>query len=714
MTTLAYETQQSLSAAQDQDGLGTGIKEIWTAVRRRWLTLLIILVIVMALAIGAAMLIAPRYDATLRLRVEPSQNMLIGQPTTGSNLPDQSIVETEASIMKSHALAEIVVNRLNLLNDPEFTKHLDPLPANPTKDQLAKRASEVADEVSSQVTVAREKATYVVDLSFRSTDPVKAAKIANALAAAYIEQSAGRRSGTAASQSAMLQKRLDGLAAEAQQADARLAQYRAANGIVSEGTLSVTDQQITPLAGQVATAESEAAALRSKLAVAQSQIAQGGLTAVSAVLGSPVISDLRAKRADLMTKFGDISTRYGPRHPESVKIKEQLQAIDQQIQDEANRVIGSLRSEATVASARASSLRSDLSSLRGTQASETRASVGAMQYQRAADAAHQAYNQAAEIAQRTSQIAASPLSQAQIIEAASVPVEPAAPNKMLILVGGFAVALLLGAGAVGLQEVLASGVRTRKDIERIGLPLLASIPVSRRRGPAGGSPADSIVDAPFTAYAEAFRSIRNTLTISSGKPFKVIALVSSLPGEGKTTTALSLARMLAMSGERTLIIDADARRAGLLNLIPGDPATGLVEVLCEGADVNAAIQPDVVENLDILPVSSSAFVQSDVFSKDRLAGLLEKIAGRYDRIIFDTPPVLGVADARAIASVADAVLMVVRWEHTPRNAVRRTLDILLQDGAPLVGGVLRMVDPKAEVAGGAYYSAQYSAYYQTA
>lgn len=710
----AAETMPSLTLSPDQDGLGAGIKDIWNAFRRHWLTLVAILFVVMAIAVAATYLIAPKYEAKLRLRIEPSQNMLVGQPTTGSNLPDQSIVETEASVMKSHELADAVVRKFGLSNDPELSKKVDPLPANPTKANLDQRIFEVAEELSSRVTVGREKATYVVDLSFQSNDPVKAAKIANALAAAYIDQSVNRRTGTATRQSTMIQKRLAELGAVAQQADAQLAQYRAANGIVSEGALSVTDQQISPLAGQVATAESEAAALRAKLSVAQSQISQGGLTAVSAVLGSPVISNLRSQRAVLMTQYGDINTRYGPRHPESVKIKQQLDSIDRQINEEANRVIGGLRSEATVASARAASLRSNLAQLRGTQASETRASVEALSFQRAAEAAHQAYNQAAELAQRTNQIAQSPLSQAQIIEAATVPLEPASPNKPLILLGGLVLGLLLGVVAISLQELLASGLRRRKDLELIGLPLLASVPVSRRPGAKGRSPADSVVDAPFTAYAEAFRSIRNTLTISSGKPLKVIALVSSLPGEGKTTTALSLARMMAMSGERTLIIDADARRAGLLSLIPGNPETGLIEVLGDGVPWRSAIQKDVVENLDVLPVSGSSFVQSDVFSKDRLAKLIMDVQDSYDRVIFDTPPVLGVADARAIASVADAVVMCVRWDKTPRNAVRSTLDILLQDGAPLVGGIFTMVDPRAEAAGGAYYSAQYSAYYQTA
>lgn len=698
-----------LTSSADHDGLGAGIKAIWVSLRRRWLTVFLSVLVVLGAAIAATMLLEPEYRSAARLRVEPSQNMLVGQTTGGSNLPDQSIVETEASIMKSREVAIEVVRRLNLINDPEFSSEAADRPD--MSEEM--RVEAVADALSDRLSVAREDSTYVVDLAFTSTDPVKAARIANAFAEAYIAQSVTRRTGTASRQATMLERRLNELAEKAQAADQRLAQFRAANGIVGEGSLSVGDQQIAPLAGQLATAQSEAAAVRARLAAAEAQIASGGLTAVSAVLGSPVISNLRAQRAALMTQFSEISTSFGPRHPETIRINEQLQAIDRQIQEEANRVVGGLRSEANAASARAASLASDLNALRGSQAAQTRASAEESTLIRDAQAAQLAYNQAAELAQRTNQIAASPLSQAQLIEAATVPLNPVSPNKRLLLVGGAVLGLLLGVSLAALQELLASGVRSRKDLERLGLPLLASVPLHPRRHK-GRSPADSLVDAPFTAYAEAFRSLRNTLTISGGKPFQVVALVSSLPGEGKTTTSLSLARMMAMSGERTLIIDADPRGAGLLRLLPDAPDVGLIEVLEDGADLSLAIQPDVVENLDILPVSSSAFVHSDVFSKERVEALIAELRTRYDRIVFDTPPLLGVADARVIASLVDAVILVVRWDNTPRNAIRSTFDILAQDAAPVVGAMYTMVDPRSEAAGAAHYSTYYSSYLQPA
>jgi len=702
------QTETAQAATMDQDGLDAGIKAIWTSIRRRWVTILLSVVIVLGAAIAAVLLLQPQYRASARLRVEPSQNMLVGQTTGGSNLPDQSIVETEASIMKSRDVAVEVVRRLNLVNDDEFSD--SEAVANMAGEQ---RIEAVADEVAKRLSVAREESTYVVDLAFTSEVPAKAARIANAFAEAYISQSVTRRTGTASQQAEMIGRRLSELAIRAQAADQRLAQFRAANGIVGEGARSVADQQIAPLAGQLATAQSEAAAARARLAAAQAQIASGGQTAVSAVLGSPVISNLRAQRAVLVTQYGEISTTLGPRHPDTIRINEQLQAIDRQIQEEADRVIGSLRSEANAASARAASLAGDLNVLRGSQAAQTRASAAEATLIRDAEAAQLAYDQAAELSQRTNQIAASPLSQAQIVEMATVPLEPVSPNKRLLLAGGLVLGLLLGATLVALQELLAPGLRSRRDLERLGLPLLASVPLRPRRHK-GRSPADTLVEAPFTAYAEAFRSLRNTLTISGGRPVQVVALVSSLPGEGKTTTSLSLARMMAMSGERTLIIDADPRGAGLSRLLPNTPEVGLIEVLDEGGDLSQAIQPDVVENLDVLPVSSSAFVQSDVFSNERVEALIAGLRGRYDRIVFDTPPLLGVADGRIIARLVDAVMLVVRWDNTPKNAIRSTYEILMQDSAPVVGALYTMVDPRSEAAGAAHYSTYYSSYLQPA
>ncbi|MEJ8630458.1 hypothetical protein P0F65_12480 [Sphingomonas sp. I4] len=203
------------------------------------------------------------------------------------------------------------------------------------------------------------------------------------------------------------------------------------------GSTSVIDQQIAPLAGQLATAQSDAAAAASKVAAARAQIRTGGIDAVSAVLDSEVIKNLRSQRAQLLSEQGEVSTRYGPKHPETQRIAQQIRTIDQQILDEANRVIGGLESEARAASARAASLQANLNVLRGRQASTTRASAMAETYERQADSSKQAYDRLAQQAQTSDQAASSSLSQAQVIENATPPGSPSKPNKRLLLAATF-------------------------------------------------------------------------------------------------------------------------------------------------------------------------------------------------------------------------------------------------------------------------------------
>lgn len=169
---------------------------------------------------------------------------------------------------------------------------------------------------------------------------------------------------------------------------------------------------------------------------------------------------------------------------------------------------------------------------------------------------------------------------------------------------------------------------------------------------------------------------------------------------------------MAMSGERTVVVDLDTRRAGLSAVVNMGGSSGLVEVLRDGIPFTSAIQPDVVEKLDILPVSAPSFVPDDLFTSDPMRDLLTALRSSYDCIIFDTPPLLGVADARAVAAIADAVIVAVRWDKTPKSAVVAVRDILEQDHAKTVGAIYTMVDPNAEVNGALYYSNRYSAYYQ--
>jgi succinoglycan biosynthesis transport protein ExoP len=197
---------------------------------------------------------------------------------------------------------------------------------------------------------------------------------------------------------------------------------------------------------------------------------------------------------------------------------------------------------------------------------------------------------------------------------------------------------------------------------------------------------------------------------------KIIALTSALPSEGKTTTSLGLARTMAISGDRTIIVDTDVRRAQLRNIVthPGD-SPGIVDVLHGNATLDEAIQRTEIENLDQLLVQTPYFSSEDLFGNGQMQVLLNELAERYDAVILDLPPLIGLADGRFLAALADAVVLAIKWDSTPLKAVSMAASWLRADGANLIGTMFTMVDQRSQHAGAYYYhSDKYSPYYQPA
>lgn len=699
--------------------LSTAVRGVIGAFQRRFWTFVTIAAVLFVAVVAGTMLLRPEYLAQSRIKIDPTRNAATGlQADRTSSTADTAAVDTEVTVIKSRDLARAVVRDLRLYSNETMTLGLPAVQGPLRGAELEERIDTVAGRLVSKLKAERETNTYVVQIGFQSPDPRLAAQVANAVADHYINNSVGVRTGTASQQTKMLEQRLEQLGSEVRAIDAQIAQGRATAGIVEGGTLgTITDQQVGPLATQLATAESAAAAARSSLSAAQAQIRSGKLENVSGVLNSPVVADLRRQRAEVVRNMGEVQARYGPRHPESVRVGQQLESIDNQIGEEARRITDSLRSEAASADARAASLRSTLSRLRSEQASNTRASVTVGSLEREAETKRTAYNQLAASVQQASQIKDNSLAQATVIEQATPPSSPSYPKKGLLIAAGLILSLIVAAAVIGIQELLTPGYRTATEVEnRLGIPLLAAVPKLVRADLKGMHnrklTADILLTKPASFYAEAFRTIRSSILLAPGQQPKVIAMVSTLPGEGKTTSAVSLARVMALAGERVLLIDGDLRRGGVRAYVSNPPAIGLGEVLSGQANVEDAIIHDAIGNLDLITVAKPLFSAADMFSGERMQQLLTRWRGQYDRIIIDTPPVLGVADARVLAKLADTVLLIIRWNKTPSSAVSSALGALQMDNANVGGAVFAIVDRSAEAAGGHYYSRKYAPYYE--
>ena len=701
-------------SGHDANRLPEVVVRIKDALRRRWPVLAIVAALIFALAVGGTFMLTPKYQAIARVRLDPTRNPLAnnGQTTADPTLTTEQI-DTEVSLVGSPNVARKVVTLLGLLNDPEFTRGMDEATARDPKA----RAEAVSGAVLNKLSVGRDKLTYILAIRFTSVDPAKAARIANAFAEQYIASKVGSTANTAERQAEFFQKRLDALGREANAADSRAGQYRAQAGITGgqNGTAfsSVVDQQIAPLSGSLATAESDAAEARARLTAARQQIASGGLTSVAEVLNSPVISELRRQRAEVERSVQEVQARYGEKHPESIRVHDQLDAIDHQIRDEASRVVDSLKAASLAADARVASLHGSMSGLEARQAEKTRDASMADSLDREAAAKRAAFDRMSQMSLTSTEGAKNVIAQAEVVEVASPPTKPSFPNKPLFIAIGLILGLAAGAAVIAVQEMLTTGLRTVEEVQsKIGLPVLAAIPLLPRTT----SASDMLLDRPTSLFAESLRIARAAiLGVRSSKPKHVIAITSALPSEGKTTTALAFARTLATNGARTLLIECDVRRAQIRHMVRTPPAgPGIVEVLHGDATLEQAIHAGDVPNLDQILVKEPYFSSENLFGDGVMVDMLDALRARYDQIVLDLPPLVGLADGRFLAVLADATAIAVKWNATPAAAINSAVEWLRSDGANPVGVIYTMVDSSAEAIGGLYYSKKYSSYYQPA
>ncbi|MDF0490648.1 polysaccharide biosynthesis tyrosine autokinase [Sphingomonas sp. H39-1-10] len=704
-------------AGESEAQLADIIQMVRDTVMRRWLLLLVVFAAVTVLGIVAVQFLPVSYTSTAKVRIDPSLNPLATKSADGKAELTPEAIDTEVASVQSPTIARAIVRQFHLERDPEFAKALTGAGAG--VGTAADRESTIAKMLLSKLSVSREKLTYILDISFTSADPVKSAKFANAFAQGYIDAKTGNKAGTAERQSQWFERRLKELADDARNADAQVADYRAKAGIVeSDGGnangSTIVDQQITPLAGSLAQAQADAAAARSDLEAARTQMAHGSRDSVGVVLNSATVQALRSQRADIVRNLGEIQVRYGEKHPETLRVRDQLAAVDAQIQSETRRVISALTATAASTQARVESLRQSMAQLESRRAGDTRNAVIAEGLEREATAKRALYDRMSQMALDSMQAARVSLAQAQIVEVAQAPSRPTSPNKPLFYVAALVLGLIAGGATIAVQELMSGTLRSAEDADRtLGLTMLAAIPKVAK----GVNPADLLITEPTSFFSESLRIVRAAVLGVRGQAApKVIALTSALPAEGKSTTALAFARTLAIANAKTLLIECDVRRAVMQRMVKGaPPRVGLVEVIHGDAPLDEAILPGDVPGLDQLLVVSRYFSSEDLFGGGAMENLLNTLRGRYDHIVLDLPPLMGLADGRFLAVLADATIMVVKWDETPASAASSAVNWLRADGSNPVGMVYSMVGQGAESVGGLYYySRKYAEYYRSA
>jgi capsular exopolysaccharide synthesis family protein len=411
-----------------------------------------------------------------------------------------------------------------------------------------------------------------------------------------------------------------------------------------------------------------------------------------------------------------LSATLGPGHPDVRAAAGRLAAADRAVGGETARVTQALEAEARTARARVGSLETSLREqeerLNRTQGAEIR--VNALE--RETEAARSLLRAVLERSQTTVTQTAIEKPDGRILSPATVPGQPSFPKPLLFVVAAAALGGLSGLMLVWLLEQSDSTLRSGDDLRSaLGVPCLALVPTLRRGILGRHRVEDYVARKPLSPFAEAMRTLRAALWLGSDPP-KVVLVTAARPGEGKTTTALSLARSAAMNGERVLLIDCDIRQPAIGRLLRTEGVPGITDLLLGQAGYEQILRRDHLTALDWIPAGAAEIHSLGLFMSEAMAGLLERVRREYDLVVLDAPPALAMADARVVARLADATLLCVKWRDTPRSVVRNSLALLEDAKARIVGAALTQVDAKTHRRSGyadsEVYHPRYSGYFR--
>jgi len=687
-------------------------RKVW---RRKW-TILATAAALMAVTAIVLSQLTPIYRAQALVMVEARQPKFVNIQQVLSGLPpDEETIRSEIEVLRSRDLARQTITQLGLDRLPEF----NPKPARDSlwnrlerwiglrPDRLADatqshqtRQSRIVDEFESRLTVAAQHRSRVIAVGFDSADPILAANIVNRLVDGYLVSQLQAKFDATQRANNWLNDRLKGLREQVLASDRAVAAYRKQAGLLRSETeggtkTTIAIQELAGIDKQLVQAQGDRVAAEAKLDQVRSVLASGaGAQALSIVLQSPIIQNLRAQQAEVERREADLGARFGKSYPPMISARAEADGIQQKIDAETANILQSLKNDVDVARAREGALQARLDQAKAQTARLDQADVHLRALEREADANENLYNTFLERFKETSSQAAG-LEQpdARVISRADVPDAPAYPKTKIILSLAAVVASIAGIALAFLLDRLDRGFRSMDQIEAAtGYGSLGLVPIQKEL--AGRKERGRTrLPSPNTPFAEALRSLATKLLLLEAREApKTILFSSSLPQEGKTTIGISLACLQASIGRKVAFVDCDLRRpvAHLEFQVPRK--RGLVDYLSGAASLDAIWYTEPHSGVTVIPAGRATRDPAGLLASQSMKMLLRALAQTHDIVILDSAPVLAVSDALALCGLVDKTVFLVHWGKSRQALVLRGLQALVDAGADLAGIVLSRVD----------------------
>jgi capsular exopolysaccharide synthesis family protein len=698
-------------------------------VLRRYTLLLVgCLGVGMGLAVATLAWLNPVYVATAQLLIEPARDAE-GESilATAAIADDNAAILSQVTFLASRSMARAVIEALELDLEPELRRTLDPAERLAEGLGIGRAVADgddravLVDRFLDRLAVDREGQTHVIRVSFESSNPATAARIANGIAERYIAGRLDAKAAVAGGANAWLEQALTESRQALEQAEAELAAYRNAAQSDQGGALVVDSFGLTSLRRDVAAAAADRAAGEARLRRVQSVLARPGSDlAFEELGGSAVLEDLYAQKNQAARREAELSTLYGDRHPQIVNIRAERREIERRIAAEQEALVGTVQAEIQAARAREAALQRELDALKSQSLAQSETEAGIERLERAVAQARQVHESYVARQQSVADVVGVQRPDVRLISEATPPLRPSFPQPAVFF-GLFSMASLgTGLLMVFFLEQLDRGFRTQRAAEHgLGRRCIGCLPLVRTGRRAGVRLVDLPLEQPCSRYAEALRTLVAELSFSPATAGgRVVLLTSAVPGEGKSTTALALARLAASEGQKVLLIDADLRRPTLAELLELEASQGLVEILKGEREAEDVLLEDPATGLALVPGSARVSQPTRLLGPRALGVLLAEARRHFDLVLIDSPPVLAVTDARVMATLCDAVLFLVRWQGTQRAVVAHALAQLDGVADKVLGTVLTMADPDVAAPLGAAESRlvrrQLSRYYSDA
>lgn len=737
----------------------------------RWRIILFTLLI-SALTILFVSTLEPVYKATVKLQIDSKKSQLVSIEQLYSVEQTDDFLNTQYELLKSRDIAERVVNELNLLNHREFSQveapssffnwkvllanwvlsdealalyqsasvEIKPAPADRSDEGLQvidvalgfkdvfildliaqpkqlteiEKLEQAVTKLLTMISVEPVKRSQLVNVSVEMTDPYTAALVANKVAEVYINRQLEMSVESTAQATEWMNSRMVGLKQKLQESEQALQSFKKDKGLID------LDGIVTVSANELSGVNANLIAARAELAKIETQYVQirdmkkgdwGQLTSVPAILSHPLIQGAISDEAKARSNLNELSQRYGAKHPEMRAATAELEAATADLKLKVNQIVATIEKQYQAAKANERALAravwSNKAQIKKLASNEYKLN----ELKREVETNQALYNTFLKRLKETSATTAEMEVdfKVNVIDKALKPMAPVKPKKALIVVAATFVGFLFITGLIVLFRFLNNGFKTSQEVERaLNLPVNGIVPLvkKQRKKAKLANLYSTMENKPFS---EAINTIRTSVVLSSlGNDYKKIMITSSIPGEGKTTTALNLAFAVSAM-EKTLLIEADMRRPNIAKRL-GLPvgSSGLANVLTGSSEIEESVYQS--DGLYFMPAGNVPPNPLELLMNDNFAKLLEAFSAEYDRIIIDTPPVQAVSDALIIGNQVNKVMYVVKSDATAKETVIKGVGSLLQSGAPVKGVVLNQVDIKRSQKQGYYYDGYYDYY----